>query len=110
MSNELRSLGYSYRANALKARKLIATKVTSNKQDEADAIASHMKHSVVTQRKATSAVRLALGVLNALKTEGAMNEIEEVQECACAANSTILPRTMTAERKRPLDLEIPRPK
>ena len=30
--------------NTYKTRKLIATKITSNKPDEADAVASHMKH------------------------------------------------------------------
>ena len=101
MTNELRAVGYSYRANARKARKLIATKVTSNKPSEADAVANHMKHSVVTQRKyyvlherdteavkATSAIRQALGVPTAPKIEGTINEVE-VQESASAASSTI---------------------
>ena len=70
-------------------RKLIATKITSNKPDEADAVASHMKHSVVMQQKyyvfhesdtkavkAISAIWQALGVTTASKTEDATNEIK----------------------------------
>ena len=75
LTTQFKSIGYPYRVSTRKIRKLIATNVTSKTPQNADAVASHMKHSVATQRKhyilhekdteaikATRAIRDALGL------------------------------------------------